>query len=257
MVLQKYFEKDFLAERYVDISEKDLQHLMAYYSDLSEGKTWNSYYWSDLFSSYHRFKTRRTIFKTHRITYYFEDIMHHFKDDVGLYVLRHPVPQALSRMRKGWDPYIDLYSNSLKIRDLIPRAAKLKIEQLSASGSQLERFVLSWCLENYVFIHKMQSGSLPVNVFPVYYEELVINPEPTIRDICSKVNMEFNKDMLSMVNTPSSGIVHSTEETGAQIVAGNKDYLTRRWKDDIDADEVDKVKDILLNFEISVYSDKS
>ena len=253
-VLGKYFDKEFLAERYVDLSEDNLQQMINYYTDLAEGKTWNSYYWSDLFSQHHHFSTTRTLFKTHRVTYYFDDLMLHFKDDFGLYVLRHPVSHALSRISKGWTCYIDLYAEAQKIKDIIPREAKLKIEQVNSTGSRLEKFILSWCLENFVFINKLQNGSLPSNVFPVFYEELVMNPELTIRDICKKVKMAYHENMLSMVKVPSSGIVHSAEETGDQIIAGNKDYLINRWKESLDINAEKQVKDILLSFGITIYS---
>ena len=129
----------------------------------------------------------------------------------------------------------------------------MRFVQVKTKRSQLEKFVLSWCLENYVFIHKYQNASLPANVFPVFYEELVMNPENTIRDICKKVKMAYNENMLSMVKVPSRGIVHSAEETGDQIIAGNTDYLTNRWKESLDVNTEKQVKDILLSFGISIY----
>jgi len=254
-VLRRYFSRDFPGERYVDISENDLLNMFSYFEDLSSGKTWNSYYWSDLSSGFHHFLSRRTLFKTHRLSYYFEEFMQHFKEDFGLYLLRHPVSHALSRMRKGWDPYSELYAESEKIRILLNEEAKLKTQDVIASGSQLEQFVLSWCLENYVFIHGLQNGSLPGNMFPVFYEELVTSPEKTIRDICGKVNMEYNDRMLSRLQIPSSGIVHSTEEAEAQIKAGNADYLTQRWRQDINESDTEKVKDILRKLGITIYKD--
>lgn len=254
-VLRRYFPRDFPKERYVDNSENELDGLYTYFSDLSKGKTWNSYYWSDLSSKYHQYSTRRTLFKTHRLSYYFDDFMHHFKDDFGLYLLRHPVSHAYSRMHQGWDEYIDLYAGSQKIKFLLSGEAKSKVQEVLASGSHLEKFVLSWCLENFVFIHKLQSGALPDRVFPVFYEELVESPEKTIRDICQKVNMEFTGQMLSRMKVPSSGIIHSTEEAEAQIKAGNTDYLTERWKESMDKAGSDKVKDILGKLGITIYKD--
>jgi hypothetical protein len=254
-VLRQYFDNDFLAERYVDISDKELDRMFGYFSELSQGRTWNSFYWSDLVTKNHQLSTQRTLFKTHRLSYYFDDFMHHFKDDYGLYLLRHPVAQAFSRMQQGWDHYIDLYAESKKIGALLSREARAKIGEVLAKGSQLEKFVLSWCLENYVYIQMMQNGRLPSRVFPVFYEDLVQNSERTIREICKKVEMEYSGDMLSIVNVPSRGIVHSTKETGAQIVAGNKDYLTKRWRDRIDPDSAEKVRDILLMFGITIYKD--
>ncbi len=254
-VLRKYFDDEFLAERYVDITEDNLQKIIKYYGDLAEGKHWNSYYWSDFFSPNHRFNTTRTIFKTHKVTYYFDDLMHYFKSDYGLYLLRHPVSHALSRIRKDWTSYIDLYAESEKIRKMLPKEAKLKIEQVNKAGTDLEKFIVSWCLENYVFIRCYQNENLPSNVFPVFYEDLVVNPEKTIMDICDKVKVKYNKRMLNILDVPSSGIVHSTGETGEQIIEGNTDYLVNRWSEEIDNNSMIQFKEILDSFGIKLYSE--
>lgn len=252
-VLRNYFDLEFLAERYVDITADELEQLLGYYSDLSEGKTWNSYYWSDFFSSDHRLATSRTLFKTHRITYYFREFMERFRGDHGLYLLRHPVAHSLSRMSQGWDDYIELFAVSEKIMDLIPRNAGVMIEQVKDSGSPMEKFVLSWCLENYVFIHHYQEEELPANVIPVFYEDLVWEPELSIRELCLKLGLGYNEKMLSMVKVPSSGIVHSEDETEDQIRAGNRDYLTARWKERVNETEREKLQQILTELGITIY----
>ncbi len=254
-VLRKYFDEEFLAERYVDISGDNLQQIYNYYEALAEGKHWSSYYWSDFFSQDHRFNTTRTIFKTHKVSYYFDDLMQHFVNDYGLYLLRHPVSHALSRIRKGWTSYINLYAESKKIREILPKEAKLKIEQLTKAGTELEKFIVSWCLENYVFIRSYQEGNLPSNVFPVFYEDLVVAPEKTIMDICDKVKVKYNKKMLNILDVPSSGIVHSTSKTGEQIIAGNRDYLVNRWSKEIDSNSKIQIKEILDSFGIKLYSE--
>jgi len=252
-VLRKYFEEDFLAERYVDISMENLQKIFSYYGDLSEGKSWNSYYWSDFFTKNHSFSTSRTIFKTHKITYHFREMMDHFKKDIGIYLLRHPVSHSLSRVRKGWTTYIDLYSEAEKIKELLPTAAKDMITLVSDSGSDLDKFIVSWCLENYLFIRSYQDKTLPDNLYPVFYEDLVLNPESCIRDICNKAGLQYNSKMLSIVDVPSSGIVHSSDLTEEQIRAGNKNYLVNRWKDELGRDAEDQLKKILSAFNITIY----
>jgi hypothetical protein len=188
-VLRKYFSKDFIAERYVDISEANFQKMLHYFILLSEGKTWNSYYWSDFFTPSHHLTTTRTIFKTHRVTYYFDDLLRNFKDDFGLYLIRHPVSHSLSRLRLGLSTYIDLYAEANKIKDMLPPGAKAKITHCNSRGSDMEKLIVSWCLENYLFIRKYQEGDLPPNVFSVFYEELVLNPEHALKDICQKLKI--------------------------------------------------------------------
>jgi hypothetical protein len=254
-VLGKYLDKACWAERYVDVSATHFQQLTRYLEAQSEGKTWNSYYWSDIFSSTHPLRSSRTIFKIHRLSYYYGDLMHHFKDDFGLYLLRNPVAHSLSRMRQNWAEYIDLYAGSEKIKKHLTREAQIKIKEINATGSPLEKFVCSWCLENFVFIHACQNGALPGNVFPVFYEELVLEPEPVLREICRKIHMEYQENMVTALNHPSRGIVHSTRETASQIHAGNKEYLVGRWKENIDGNSLEKAREILTSFGISLYLD--
>lgn len=252
-VLIEYFDKGFLTDRYVDISEINLEKIFRYYGDLSEGKTWNSYYWSDLLTPYHSLSTTRTIFKTQKVTYYFDDLMCHFKGDFGLYLLRHPVSHSLSRLRNGWSTYIKLYAESEKIKEILTHEAKIKIDEVNDAGSDLEKFIVSWCLENYIFIYHYQNESLPSNIIPVFYEDLVVHSEDTIKEICNKVKLEYNENMLSIVGDVSSGIVHSTEETKYQITAGNKNYLINRWKEKMDRNDEKQYKDILTSFGINLY----
>lgn len=252
-ILKNYFQKDFLAERYTDLSILESEKMFNYYSDLSEGKTWNSYYWSDLFNPTHKFKTSRTIFKTHKITYHYDFFMNHFKDEFGIYLLRNPISHSLSRINLNWDSYIDLYATSNRISNLLTNKAKKKIEQVVENSSILEKFVTSWCLENYIFLHQYKNNNLPTNVTLLRYEELLINSELTIKNLCSKISLDYHPNMLKCIDLPSSGIVHSTSETKTQIESGNKNYLINRWKDKVDPEMREKIKDILKSFDISLY----
>jgi len=254
-VLGRYLDKTSWAERYVDVSETHVQQLVRYLEALSEGKTWNSYYWSDFFTSTHHLRSSRTIFKIHRLSYYFGDLMHHFKDDFGLYLIRHPIAHSLSRLRKNWSEYIDLYAGSAKIKRHLSKEAQTKIKEVNATGSPLEKFVCSWCLENYVFIHAYQKNALPENVFPVFYEELVREPGPVLKDLCHKIRMEYRENMLSVLDHPSRGIVHSTPETASQIHAGNTEFLVGRWKENVDGSTLEKTREILTSFGIALYLD--
>ena len=254
-VLNKYFQQDFISERYVDVSKANLKQVYHYYNDLSNGNNWNGYYWSDFFKSHHNFKTTRTCFKTHKFNYHFDDIMSNFKDDFCIYLLRNPVSHSLSRINKGWNTYIDLYSESIKIKNILPKTALYIIEQINTNGTILEKFVVSWCLENYVFINKYQNNKLPTNVILVFYEDLILDSENCIKDICEKTKMDYKENMVEIIDVPSSGIIHSTKETEAQILSGNKNYLVNRWKESIDTNTIKNIKKILLCFEIKLYLD--
>ena len=248
LVLEQYFDKGFLAERYVDLKPKERERLMKYLGDLSQGKTWNSFYWTDFFSKQHSFSTQRSIFKTHKLTYHFDDIMAALQNDFGIYLLRHPVSQALSRLRQGWPHYIEVYKKSDKIHPHLSKQAQQRISKIEKEGTDLEKMVLSWHLENYVFLKAWSMGDLSDQIVPVLYENLIGDSERTLTSICAKIRMEFSPEMLAVLRKPSSGIVHSSRETIGQINSNNHDFLLERWKkeqNEIDQDYLSEFQDIL------------
>jgi hypothetical protein len=236
-ILLKYFDNNFLLERYTDISNKEFRILIEYLDDISEGKTWNSYYWADFGSRFHNFKTNRTVFKTHKITYHFDKIMNHYKDDFALYLVRHPISHSFSRIRNNWDTYIKQYVESQKIKAQISSKTKLKIFEILNNGSVLDKFILSWCLENFVFFRHLQNNSLPKNILPVSYENLIHKPEETLKNICLHTKIEYSDKMVNLLNFPSKGIVHSTNKTKEQIALGNKTYILSNWREKISIEE--------------------
>ena len=252
-LLKNYFREDFLSERYIDVSTLDLEKITSYYTALSEGKTWNSYYWSDLFSKNHHYNTSRTIFKTHKVTYHYDDLMNHFKDDFGIYLLRNPIAVSISRLRMGWSTYIDDYSKSNKIKDFISIDLKYTIEEVKQTGTELEKQVLSWCLENCIFLINKLNGTTPKNVITVFYEDLILNPKKTLLKICSITGLEYHSDMLKIFNQPSSGIVHSKKLVKQEILAGNSLYLVNRWKKEVDIKSQQRIEKLLGKFGYDFY----
>ncbi len=252
-ILKQYFSEDFISERYVDISPDDFQQILAYYSALSQGKTWNSFYWSDLFTKYHSYSTSRTIFKTHKITYHFDELMNNFGNDYGIYLLRNPIAVSLSRIRMGWCNYIDQYEDSLQIKDFISQDLKSVMKEIKQNGTELEKQVLSWCLENSIFIKNWLNNSLPKNVITVFYEDLILNPKKTLLRICSKIDMEYHPNMLKIIDQPSSGIIHSQKEVKKEILTGNSLYLTERWKNEIDSKSLNRIENLLRKFGFDFY----
>lgn len=252
-ILKKYFKEDFLSERYTDVSTIDFQKIITYYTALSQGKTWNAYYWSDLLSKYHRYNTSRTIFKIHKNTYHFDSLMNHFKDDFGIYLLRNPIAVSLSRLRMGWSTYIDNYMYSNKIKNFISKDLNQMIEEVKQTGTELEKQILNWCLENSVFLMNRLNGNLPDNVMTVFYEDLILDPKETLLKICSKTNLKYHPDMLKIINQPSSGIVHSKKAVKQEILARNSLYLVNRWKKEIDTKSQVRIEKILRKFGYDFY----
>lgn len=251
-VLKHYFPADFLADRYLDLDNQQLNNVLVYLKELSAGKTWNSFYWSDFPGKDHSFKTKYTIFKLHKLTYLIEEIMQNLQGS-GLYMIRHPVSHSLSRLRNGWDTYNQQFLASEKIKNSISEQAAEKAKQVMQSGSTLDKFVLSWCLENYVFLKKEKQNNLPNNLFLLTYEKLINNPEQSINELCKKLNIPFQERMLEKINLPSHGIVHSTDDTKARIRRGESKQLLDKWRQKISISEEESAFSILDAFGIDLY----
>lgn len=253
-VLTKYFGSMFLEERYISLTDREKELMVKYFSDLSLGKTLRSLYWRDLFSRSHSFFTNRTLFKTHKISsllLFFDD-----KFDIDIiYLIRHPISNSISRIRKGWNHYIKHYLDDEYFRGLLDGNLINFIEKINMEGTILEKFVASWCLENWVFLRTLQKQEVfKNNITLVTYEELVLQPEKVIKKLYLNLNLTELHRMFKHVNIPSHGIIHSTKQTKENIIAGNRDYLLNRWKKDVSNNEEKKVFNILEKFNIDLYT---
>ena len=251
-VLHKYFETENIQERYTDISQNMFSSMKQFFIDLSEGKTWNSFYWSDFTSSHHSFKTNRTIFKTHKLTYLYEDLFAD-TDDYVICLLRHPISHSLSRMRNKWTTYYSEYSQSRKIKNQLNSLQVELLEQIDQNGSELEKFVLSWCLENYIFIKNIQQNKHKDKFLLLTYEEFIANAEQLLPVLCEKIELDYQSGMLDILNKPSYGIVHSTKETKQQIMQGDRLKILSKWRKNISFEEEKAAFKILDAFDIDVY----
>jgi hypothetical protein len=255
-ILNKYISSDAVSDRYTDLTDKEKDALFRYFSELSEGKTANSFYWTDLFSKQHSRKTIGSIFKTHKITYLFDDFMRHFQAK-GIYLLRHPIPVSLSRIKVNGDTYAEKYLQAQKIQATISAEAKQMTHSILENGSLLEKFVLSWCFENLVFFNQLSSGQLPDNLYFISFEELISEPEVFIPKLCEKTGIKFSDKMIDTVHRPSHGTVHSSRETIQEIQNKNNIHILKKWKKEISPKEEQKCLRILQTFGINYYTEKT
>jgi hypothetical protein len=254
-ILKKYLNSDTIAERYIDLSSSEQEALFRYFADLSEGKTANSYYWSDLFSKSHAFKSAGSIFKTHKITYLFDDFLQHFQSAKGIYLLRHPIPVSLSRRRIKGDHYIEEYLKAQKIHAAVSSEAKQITDSILEKGSLQEKLILSWCFENFVFFDQLSKNRLPDNLYFISFEELVSEPETYIPKLCKKTGITFSEAMIDAVNRPSHGTVHSSKETIQQIQNKNNIQILQKWKKQISPGQEKSCLKILQAFGINYYAE--
>jgi hypothetical protein len=118
----------------------------------------------------HRIPRRRLV-KEIRATNLLPWIARSFPGLPVVYLLRHPIPSALSASQLGWDPFLEEFigQDALMSGPLRPFATAIAAHQ---DGDLFHRHVLRWCMENFVPVHMLAPGSVHV----VFYEELVENP---------------------------------------------------------------------------------
>lgn len=253
-ILKKYLPKEIIAERYTDLSGAHFENLMHYFNLLSLGKLPTGYYWTDLFEKSHAFRTKGSLFKTHKITHLFAKVAE-YTAAVGIYLLRHPAAVSLSRMKLNTDHYIETFLKTESVQAHISDTARSAAKAIAREGSRFEQFVCSWCLENFEFFRLLKTNALPPKVFFLSFEELILQPATLMPKLCERTGLQFSNTMLQTVNKPSHGTVHSTKETIAQITKGENSQILRKWQQTVSPEETKQLYEILQLFDIDYYSE--
>ncbi|MCS3827493.1 hypothetical protein GGP85_002963 [Salinibacter ruber] len=168
-----------------------------------------------------------------------------------IYLIRHPIPQALSAIRRDHDHHLRAYSSALS-SDVYGTEAQDVIDSLDATSTVLKAFVTAWCLENIVPLQYV-TGRSEVNVFVLTYEELVMNPEVVLEKLAAKLRLERLDRMMEHVSTPSAVTDTTTHETKERIREGDRGYLVRKWKQQVTEEQENDLFSILDAFDVDAY----
>lgn len=167
-----------------------------------------------------------------------------------IYLIRHPIPTALSIIKRNWNSAVDAYLNNEYYKknylndDQIVFAKKIK-----KNGTELQIYVLEWCLENLVPLRLLKQYDKQWIILS--YEELIINYELVINLLCEKLCLEDKEKMLRMEYKPS----HTTVgESIDQIQERKKWLMLKRWKNKLSDDEEEENMKILEMFAIDAYN---
>ncbi|MFW5735799.1 MAG: hypothetical protein ACOCXB_00420, partial [Halanaerobium sp.] len=119
----------------------------------------------------------------------------------------------------------------------------------------LEKFVISWALENFSMIQRAQSKKLNENIIFVTYENLLINPEKIINYLSKKLDLSAPETMLKKIKVPSSTVNYSDDQTKNKFAANNYDpqYLLKKWKKEVRPDTEKEIFNILKKLNINIY----
>lgn len=168
------------------------------------------------------------------------------------YLVRHPIPTALSMVRNQWnqggklgeayivnDFFVDRYLSTKQVK---------LAKKILSEGTHFQQCILTWCLENLIPL-KYASPTL----FKIRYEDLILNSANWVDIIAGKLELKNTKKMFKKTVKPSKSSYLSDNKTRKLISKNSKKKLLGKWKSQISREQIDDTKKVLDLFEISEY----
>jgi hypothetical protein len=163
------------------------------------------------------------------------------------YLIRHPIAVALSREQT---PRLAALLGS-EYRRHFSEAELALAERIDASGTNLERAVVAWCLENAVPLRDARADWAVVT-----YEQLVVEPAPVLARLAERLLLPVPDRMMSRIARPSAVIKKSSGETQKLLndtTTAARSELVRKWRKRISPEEESRLMAIVERFAIDVY----
>lgn len=236
---------------FITLDDVDEARLLKFVQSILEGRLQVRPPWN-VFSRDYSFVTSRSVLKVLHATSLIDWFCGHF-NIYGLFLLRHPIPRALSMSDLGWKDSIHafLHNESFVADHLDPEMVELA-ERIEQGGTERERHVVSWCLENLVPLRGLGKRDWSW----IAYEELVLNPIKTIDWLCETLNLSQPERMYRHVGLPSRSSSQELRELlgASQLESPGRIRLISRWKKHLGIDEESDLMGILKVFGIDVYA---
>jgi hypothetical protein len=165
-----------------------------------------------------------------------------------VYLTRHPIPQSMSCIRNGWTLTAAAYLRDERfVAENLSDTALSRAHEVMRTGSQLQKFVLNWVLENVA----------PIRLLPdhpdwlhVRYEDCVTDPAGVVDRVADRLRLTDIERMYATLNRPSVSSAMSTEETRRLIESGRAGDVLARWQHDLDDETEAWCNRLLESFEI-------
>ncbi|MFW5790250.1 MAG: sulfotransferase domain-containing protein [Bacillota bacterium] len=264
--IDPYFKEIKARPYYIDLSPDEKERLKKYVKLASAGEIVFGRRYVDLFARHHSFLTDRSVFRLLRSNFMVQWYLENFDLDM-IFLFRHPIAASLSRHRAWkestnpdfWSPKTDylLHSEYFKNNYLTPEIKEF-ITAINKYGSMNEQFVLSWCLENLPLIEQIKNNQSEF-IHLLTYEDLLINPDQVITYLSQQLDLIHKDKLLQSLEIPSSTTRYSDKKTRKKFDEHqyNQEYLLKKWRKKISAEETEKLMSIVEFFDINIYNSKS
>jgi len=216
-----------------------------YFADLQRGKL--GFLNPNPLGRHYRPITHRMVFK---MIDGCEGRMNWFRDTFRgrvVYLLRHPI--AVSVSREAY-PTVAALLESEHQRHFTPRQLDLAHDVLRG-GTDLERKMVSWCVQNRVALQEMDPHWAVVS-----YEQLVVDPVPVIRYLCGQLALPNPEAMMRGLEVPSLVKYKSDRETQRlleQREADRRRELVEKWRKKVSHEEERAAMGLVDRFGIDFY----
>jgi len=199
---------------------------------------------------YHRFRTDRIVFK----------LLHGAEGLIGelaakcnarvVILLRHPIAVSLSRESF---PRLSAFRNGDAAAGF--SAGQLRLaDRVIASGSHLEKGVLTWCFQNSISLRGLQPDWTVVS-----YEQLVLDPEPVVAHLAERLELIDQALILSRL-TEAAGNQGKSDASTRQLLAeqasGRLDKrraLVEKWRSQVTSAQEAAAMALLPAFGLDAY----
>lgn len=219
--------------------------LIAYFKGIAEGKI--HFLDPKPFRKYFRIFTNRIVFKViHGGEKFINEIADSCNGNV-IYLLRHPIPVALSRREL---PRMNELCSDFVLKHFSEEERRLALE-LNKSGDEMERRMLAWCIQNKFALMQRRDDWVVIT-----YEQLTVDPNPVIAKIATAFDLPLPDKILEHISIPSAVSVQS-ERSAVDLMkeAGkNREELIGKWRKKIAKEEEIRLMNICLQFNMHIYS---
>jgi len=232
--------------RFISLRWEETRQVRSYFEDLLTGRikafnAWNPFHptWS--------FRVRRLVVKLLGANTLIDWMAKEFNIEV-LYLLRHPVPVALSCLGRNWGNDAEAYLQNPCFREQVlgPERARFS-DKVLAQGTPLQKFMLEWCLENFYPLQAYKERPWLV----LTYEEVICRPKQVSELICSRFGLPDPERMARMVGRPSRTTFFA--DAREAITKQGPQAMLGRWMKRNSQEELRGVQDILDALGIRAY----
>lgn len=178
-----------------------------------------------------------------------EEIHNYFEDRISvLYLSRHPIPTALSVIKRGWGTTTEAYLWNRNFKQKYLNYNMIDYSKwVINNGSILEKYVLNWCLENLVPIRLWRKNRW---IKTISYERLIRNPELSCQQLCKKLKLVNSNLMIDAIDKPTRT---ADEESKREIQSQGHDSRLEYWINEVDQNSIKRVEKMLKVFNIDLY----